>query len=291
MFWDSVGDDELDRMMEKAYEALLPDKATLATSMQRKLVRGQLWREHCEKYGKPQTTKERLEHGYVWDGEGTEDEDGSKTYLVCGKSLQNRFVFKGLKRDEDEFVMRYVASMPRASTGILMTGMGKDQARRQSRKLFALDKTHGFFCERVKDMFRIDIQKTWPSQEALQADLDTLKYKPQLVVWIWDDRYPGAVIDPHFYIILPEGKGVWNSRIRPDGKVWDNKKYHRLLNAVIAGLNKMFTPLGADPGGMAHPFHGKLVTSPHCAYFVPKGSYTVDEDGDRVMPTLGAPSA
>lgn len=227
-------------------------------------------------YGRPQTNKERLEEGYIWDGQGTEDENGVKTYLVNGKYLQKPFVFKGLKRDEDEFVMRFVASMPRASSGILMTGMGKDKCHRQNRKLAALDNTHGFFCERVKDMVRIDIQKTWPSQEALQADLDKLPFKAQLVVRTTDDRYPEHFIDPHFYHILPEGKGVWN-----------NKKHHKLLNRVIAGLNKMYAPLGADPGGMSHPYSGKLVTSPHNDYFVPEGSYTVDDEGNRVMPSLG----
>jgi hypothetical protein len=275
-FWENVGPDERAAMVEVAYEALLPKNVATAHPSQRKLIRQEMWRERCEKYGRPQTNKERLEEGYIWDGQGTEDENGNKTYLVCGKYLQKPFIFKGLKRDEDEFVMRFVAAMPRASSGILMTGMGKDECHRQNRKLAALDNTHGFFCERVREMVRIDIQKTWASKAALQADLDKLPFKAQLVVNTTDDRYPDEIIDPHFYHILPEGKGVWN-----------NKKHHKLLNRVIAGLNKMYMPLGCDPGGMSMPFHGKLVTSPHNDYFVPEGSFTVDDDGNRVIPTLG----
>jgi hypothetical protein len=38
---------------------------------------------------------------------------------------------------------------------------------------------------------------------------------------------------------------------------------------------------------MSHPYSGKLVTSPHNDHFVPEGSFTVDEEGNRVMPSLG----
>jgi hypothetical protein len=52
-FWENVGPEERAAMVEVAYEALLPTNVATAHPSQRKLIRQEMWRERCEKYGRP----------------------------------------------------------------------------------------------------------------------------------------------------------------------------------------------------------------------------------------------
>jgi hypothetical protein len=152
---------------------------------------------------------------------------------------------------------------------MLRTGPTKDGCTTQWSKLEGMYQPYAFFCDNCRDMFRLDIDRSFDSEDHLRAWIANVVKEHDLpcgghvASWIIDDRYPGRVINPQIWILLPEGKAVWN-----------DKQQHRMIGDVAAALVKAF---GADPGGLAFLYHGKNPISPHCGMAIIQ---------DTHMPTL-----
>ncbi|MGJ4932561.1 hypothetical protein ACQR1I_09230 [Bradyrhizobium sp. HKCCYLS2038] len=261
-------EERLDGMFERrraetdaAYEACLPGGNP--TDEQRALVRKAddavfFLQRHLERNAQQPAASDRIKNGYLFAGG-----------IVGGKYWQKAFVERGLRSWWHPFLQRFIASCGRASKGDLRTGPTKDSCEVQWSKLHGLDQPYGFFCDNCKDMFRLDVDRSFDSEDALRAwiawvvkEFD-LPCAPHVASWIVDDRYPGMVINPQLWILLPEGHAVWN-----------DKNQHRMLGQIAAALTKAF---GADPGGLAFLHHGKNPISPHCGVAIIQ---------DTHMPTL-----
>lgn len=254
---------ELDRRRQELMVAFDAVTANTATEQQRRLVRDATDAEFFAKLYKGQQD--------AWDrmfGTGFVHPGG----MVAGKYWRDAFIAHGLRSWEHPYIQRFVASMARAGSGKLRTGPAKDRCYRQFMKLPALDELYGFFCEECRDMFRLDLDRTFDSEAHLRAYVNDkvreagLAAAPHVAVWIPDDRYHGLIIKPHLYVLLPEGYAVWPT---------SPPQQQRLLNQVINGLTRAF---GCDPGGLANPWHGKLPTSPLTEYIILQ---------DTHLPTLG----
>lgn len=195
--------------------------------------------------------------GYRWHGG-----------LVAGKYFQKARTYRGLKSWEHPLLLYFLRATPKASSGRFFAGRAKDRCHAQARKIHGADQPYFAFGQRCKDMFRIELDLSFKTVADFKSAIFNadLRFLPHVASWIFDDRLPGAVLRPHLFYILPDGHGVWS-----------NAYQHRLLRAVIAGLTKTLLPLGADPGGLANPFHGKNPVSPHCDYAILQ---------DTHMPTL-----
>jgi hypothetical protein len=194
-----------------------------------------------------QTAQDRIYvTGYEWPGG-----------LVGGKYWQNKNTYRGLKSWRHPLLECFLRATPKASSGEFKAGPAKDKCYTQWRKIHGSDHAYFSFGQRCKDMFRIELDKAWPSVAAFKSALfhSDLPFLPHIAAWIFDDRLPGHVLNPHLYFVLPEGHAVWSDEYQ-----------QRLMRAVIAGLTKMLLTLGADPGGLANPWHGKNPLSVHCDY-------------------------
>jgi hypothetical protein len=179
--------------------------------------------------------------------------------FVAGKYWQEKFTVRGLKTWEHPLLETFLRCTPRASSGEFKAGPAKNRCHTQRRKIHGYDQPYFSFRQRCTDVWRIELDRCWPSVSAFTSALFNagLPFLPHVACWIFDDRLPGHVLRPHLYFVLPEGNAVWHDEYQ-----------QRLLRAVIAGLTKALLPLGADPGGLANPFHGKNPLSVHCDYEV-----------------------
>ncbi|KRQ10174.1 hypothetical protein [Bradyrhizobium manausense] len=186
-----------------------------------------------------------------------------------------------MKRIANQVVHRY-GRADDMSSGELRSGPFNDVRFGHDRKLFALDGQYINLRTDCAEIFRLERDDDFPSLDCLRDFLDTLRVRPQIVVWFWDSRYPERVIRPHFYYILQEKCGVW----------YGEAKATRMLHAVAAALNK---DLKGDPGGLANIFDGKNPLSPHSDYLIGEENLKtlsqlceileidLDEDLDRGM--------
>jgi hypothetical protein len=194
-----------------------------------------------------QTSQDRIYGaGHEWPGG-----------LVAGKYWQNAFTVRGLRTWQHPLLECFLRCTARASSGDYKAGPAKDRCYTQRRKIHGADEVYFHFGQRCRDMWRIELDKSWPSVAAFQSALFAagLPFLPHVAAWVFDDRLPGQVLRPHLYFLLTEGNAVWQDEYQ-----------QRLLRGVVAGLTKALLPLGADPGGLANPFHGKNPLSVHCDY-------------------------
>lgn len=254
---------ELDRIRRELMAAFDAVSAQTATAEQRKLIRDA---QDAEFFGKRYSGQQE-----AWDrmfGTGFVHPGG----FIAGKYFRKKFAERGLRTWRHPFFKRVAASTARAWTGRLRTGPEKSKCIRQYSKLHALDELYFFFCDECRDMFRIDCDETFDSEAELRLWIEHkvrelgLPSAPHLAVFVPDDRFPGKIIRPHIYVLLPEGHAVWKES-PPD--------QHRLLNQVIIGLTKSFQ---GDEGGLANPFHGKNPLSPLTEVIILQ---------DTHLPTLG----
>jgi hypothetical protein len=141
------------------------------------------------------------------------------------------------------------------SSGVLRSGPFNDVRYHHERKIFALDGAYINLRTDCAEIFRIELDRDFPDVATLLRWLKKRKVQPQVVVWFWDSRYPGRVIRPHFYFILPDKKGVW----------YGETKGTRMLHAVATAINKDYD---GDPGCLANLFDGKNPLSPHSHYVI-----------------------
>lgn len=221
--------------------------AGTATQEQRTMVnRSEDAKFFAARYGSDQSAHDRIfGSGFVFPGG-----------MIAGKYYRAKFVERGLRTWRHPFFMRVAASIGRASRGKLRTGPEKDKCVVRYNKLSALDELYAFFCEECRDMWRLDCDKIFDSEEEMRSWIahivneKDLPCGPHLAGWVPDDRFPGVIIKPHFIFLLPEGSAVWP-------KSPDRQKV--MLGQVIAALTRAFE---CDPGGLYNPFHGKNPISP-----------------------------
>jgi len=221
-----------------------------------------------------QPAHERIHKGFAWPG----------GWVIENQVWRDPFVETGFRTWEHPFLQRVLASMGKAST-TLCAGDTKDGCVRQFSKMHGSDKLYGFFSVRCRDMFRLDCDKVFANEAEM---LSWLAFRvmesgapcmPHIAVWIPDSRYPGRISKPHFYFLLPETRAVWPTA--PD-------THHRLLRAVIEALTEAFE---CDPGGLAHPFHGKIPLSPLTGFAIPQNICmpALDEYADHMKLSWAAP--
>lgn len=236
-------------------------KYRVATLEQKALVRKhERAMDFVKRHLSLQPAHERIHQGFAWPG----------GWVIKNEVWRDEFIETGFRTWEHPFLQRVLASMGKAST-TLCAGDTKDGCVRQFSKMHGSDKLYGFFAVKCRDMFRLDCDRTFHNEAEM---LSWLAFRvmesgapcmPHIAVWIPDSRYPGRISKPHFLFLLPEGRAVW-----PDAP----DSHHRLLRSVVEALTEAFE---CDPGGLAHPFHGKIPLSPLTDYVVPQ---------DNCMPAL-----
>lgn len=207
-----------------------------------------------------QSAEDRIRNGYVWEGG-----------YIAGKYWQEPFVKTDLVSNEHWLLKRFVAGTARASSGLFKAGPTKDGMRAIWRKIIGFDEPYVLFGNRCKDMFRVDIDRWFESEAALNAWLDELMstgrlaFRPHVAAWIFDDKRPG-IWNPHLWFVLPEGRAVWGKKGPADEPAPEHvARHYRLLDQVIASLTYA---LGGDAGGLSNPYHGKSPVSVHCSYAI-----------------------
>lgn len=143
----------------------------------------------------------------------------------------------------------------------MQTGRSKDVMLGTDTKLFGLDEPWLVLNSEVRSAFRVDLDHTFPSWDALRYEMEQLRLPclPHLVVGFEDDC--GRIERPHAIYLLPYGQGVWFSddeRCRKDVMAF--------WRGVHAGITKVFLPLGADPGALSNPMRVKNPLSPLWSY-------------------------
>ncbi len=78
-----------------------------------------------------------------------------------------------------------------------------------------------------------------------------LPWLPHLVVY--EPGPLGEIVRPHLYFLLPPESAVWNQAAKPLCR----KRPRALFRAIHRGLTDILMPVGADPGGLSNPHHGK----------------------------------
>ncbi|MET3346635.1 hypothetical protein ABIF52_007016 [Bradyrhizobium japonicum] len=261
-------------------------------------------------YNATQSGESRVKEGYVFEGSAEIAlRTGSATAgLIGGKYFQNRFVQRGYKTggattitDEGEtyeeaepLLMRIIQAIPaengrrrkNAQTRArMLTGPRKDDRRVYPNKRSANDCVYAS-TSNLLQLIRVDIDKPFQSINILLAKLQflvdegKLPCMPHFVVWIFDDRFPGWVLNPHLLWLLPADKCVWAA----DGGMKQKILYDRVVTGLtVACLDEVFLNehgehegLGADFGGMANPSDFKNPVSPHCHYVIANGTHFPD---------------
>lgn len=262
-------------------------KPEYATSEQRWVVnRDTFLREQAERYGHcpwspdsvnaTQRGPDRFhERGYKWPGSDAFQGD---TGLINGKYFQNAFIELEPRTGLHPIFYRFVAGTARPSKGAL-AGPHKDDRRRYRYKRALLDCVY-ITAGKIIEWIRVDIDEEFASietlEEELQAKVDAgvLPSMPNVISWIYDDRKPGVVINPHFIWLLPACRGVFfpkgekREELKRQGKPTGERQY-RLYKAVAEALHVACQSIGADMGGVENPADIKNPISPHCAVSIP----------------------
>ena len=190
--------------------------------------------------------RDRIERGFVWQGGaigGTTESDG---YYV------GPLTYQGLKSDEHP-ILKVFSSKTRRVGG-LRVGRRKSDAERPEAKILGLDEPYVDFNGVMRGVIRGDLDGVWPSMAAFRADLyDCLPVAawPAFAVGLIGPN--GEVVRPQVYWIL-EDSVCWTEKGRRSPKA--------LMKAVERGLCAALIPMGADPGALSRPMHGKNPLSP-----------------------------
>ncbi|WP_063776604.1 hypothetical protein [Microvirga massiliensis] len=187
----------------------------------------------------------RLSVGFVCHGE------------TIGGRWRPAFQETGLRSKLGHVQRRFVQLTPRAYR--LQTGRSKDVVTTSDSKLLALDDPWVVLNPTFRGAFRIDLDMSFPSWDALRYWLEQLPLPclPNAAV-AYECPVTGAIERPHLWYLLPYGSEVWWNRDDPRCR----RDIIDLFRGVHAGIVKILLPLGADPGGLANPMRGKNPLSP-----------------------------
>ncbi len=236
-----------------------------------------------------QTVWDRIyDRGYVWHGSDViaKETGDPKAGLINGKYFQYGFVEKGFRTALEPFLLRILEAVPslRAKYELdetgkikrdkagkrvkrdrvpLRSGPRNDDRRYYNTKWAAMDGT--YICTHgLKTLIRVDIDADFADDKTLHSKLvylvreGKLPCLPHIVVWVFDDRYPGKVLRPHLIWFLPRRRGVWGTG-RQDA----------LYKAVVKGLTAGCSEIGSDMNGCDNPTDFKNPLSPHTHYRIP----------------------
>lgn len=182
----------------------------------------------------------RLAQGYAYPGG------------LLGSEWIGPFSETGLRSERLGFIAkRFVAATARK----VESGRRKDGIAAGSSKLLGLDDPYIRLNRAVVSGFRIDVDARFDSFDALYAAVAACRLPalPHLVVGRRDRD--GRIHNPHLWYFLPDTGAVWQGGAA-------SARIVALLHRVIAGITAALAPIGADPGGLANPFHGKNPLSP-----------------------------
>lgn len=128
-------------------------------------------------------------------------------------------------------------------------------------KLLSLDLPYLEGNKTFLSFWRIDLDGTWPSEEAFRHEVRDLvgcriPHAPHLVAG--DTLDDGRFVRPHLYFFLPPGQAVWN--VPEDPRC--NMRTVKFFEGVYYGIVDALKELHADPGAPATSQRGKNPLSP-----------------------------
>lgn len=164
--------------------------------------------------------------------------------------------FKGLMSDHHDIAKRFVHATHIKTK--LLTGDKKDQVFKSESKLLSLDSRYVTLNKTVRAAFRIDFDHSFESPEAFLIKLAELKLPcmPHATCGTIDIK--GRYKTPHAWFLLPEKSHVWYDRENPRC----SKGIMNFYDYTHRNLVEACKPLGADPGCLSNPMHGKNPLSP-----------------------------
>lgn len=192
------------------------------------------------------TTRQRLEQlrlaeGFTWAGGHV---GGRMEYR------RNALVYQGLVSDENPILKLFVTKTPRAHG--LRTGETKAESSGTDSKLLALDCAYIETSKSMRGVFRVELDRTWPSWDALQAAIAACGVpQPNIAVAYQDQR--GQVWRPHLLWLVAESVCFTEKASKRPQSAW---------KGALKGLTARLLPIGADPGGLANPHRHKNPLSP-----------------------------
>lgn len=192
--------------------------------------------------------RRRLDEGFKCFGE------------EIGGRYRTPFEEAGLRSHDHHLLRRIVQLTPKAKR--LQSGRAKDIMSNGDVKLLALDEPWLALNSEFRAVFRIDLDFTYRSWDALRHEIEQLSLPclPHIVVGF--ELPDGSVERPHVLYFLPFGSEVWvkreDDRCRTD--------IISLWKGVHAGITKEFMTLGADPGALSNPMRVKNPLSPFWSY-------------------------
>lgn len=199
-----------------------------------------------------QSVKERLE-------------DGFRHHFPreVGGRLRMPFGEHGLRSETlNSVAARYFVACVHKG-GTLRSSMDKATLVVQSpSKLLALDYPYIEANRKVMSVIRIDCDRVFDSPDQCIAALrELVGYRiPCMPHLVTGDLLPdGRFSRPHFYFLLPDGRGVWNDPTDPRCRMDIVKLFH----AVSMGLVSALLEIGADPCAPALTLRGKNPLSPY----------------------------
>lgn len=177
-----------------------------------------------------------------------------------GGRYRTPFTEIGLRSDKSHVLRRIVQLTPRTSR--LMSGRTKDVMTKGDSKLLSLDNPWIVLNSEVRGVFRIDLDVTFPSWDALRYEIEQLRLPclPHIVVGF--ELPDGRIERPHVIYLLPYQSSVWFDPSDPRCR----RDIMSLWRGVHAGITKEFLPLGADPGALSNAMRIKNPLSPFWSY-------------------------
>lgn len=181
-----------------------------------------------------------------------------------GEEIGGRFrvPFKeiGLRSDHSHILRRIVQLTPR--TPRLMSGRTKDVMSKGDSKLLSLDNPWIVLNTEFRGIFRIDLDFTFSSWDALRYEIEQLMLPclPHIVVGF--ELLDGSIERPHLLYLLPYESSVWFDPNDPRCR----RDIMGLWRGVHAGITKAFLPLGAYPGALSNALRIKNPLSPFWSY-------------------------
>lgn len=166
----------------------------------------------------------------------------------------------GLRSDQSHVLRRIVQLTPRTSR--LVSGRTKDIMTKGDSKLLSLDNPWIVMNGTVRGLFRIDLDVTFPSWDALRYEIEQLRLPclPHIVVGF--ELPDGSIERPHVIYLLPYQASVWFAPSDPRCR----RDIMSLWRGVHAGITKEFLPLGADPGALSNAMRIKNPLAPFWSY-------------------------
>lgn len=214
----------------------------------------------------------RVRLGFQWEGGGF---GGSSTARPTQQGRvegtpyhRDAFVYAGFVSNERKVLKLFLQATPRAGRSArpedgptapsrrLLTGETKDRVTEWDHglKCVALDEPYIGWNKSMRSVLRVELDGVWPDETALRADLyDCLGAErlPDVIVCYTDAD--GRVHGPHLYWVIGEAVNFGENGTKRPQAIW---------YGVLRGLVDALLPIGADPGCLSNPCHGKNPLSP-----------------------------